>query len=234
MTFPKPTIEQVNEEAYLLRFGSQINEQTADQILWTTRQLKRLHGIQDLIPSYTTILLTLKTPAEQQHKQLDDIENILNASSEQTALPLDQRKVVVIPVYYGNEVGPDLQEVATHCQMTPEEVIQRHSATLYRAYTIGFTPGFSFLGSTPDELHIPRKRTPRHKVPKGSVAIAENQTAVYPSVTPGGWQIIGRTPMELVDWSSEHLGLIATGDSVRFEAISREAFLEQGGTLDGF
>ena len=231
---PKPSVEQVNEQAYLLRFGNQINEQTADQILWSSQQLNTLAGVQDLIPSYTTILLTFSIEAKQQSKRLDDIQNILNTSLEQPARASDQRKTIVIPVYYGDEVGPDLNEVAEHCHMTPNEIIHHHSETTYRAYAIGFTPGFSFLGSTPDALHIPRKNTPRHKVPKGSVAIAENQTAVYPSVTPGGWRIIGRTPLELVDWDSEHLGLIATGDSVRFEPISRDEFLAQGGMLDGF
>ncbi|WOD09091.1 carboxyltransferase domain-containing protein [Marinomonas sp. GJ51-6] len=102
--------------------------------------------------------------------------------------------------------------------MSMEEVIKRHSETTYRAYAIGFTPSFAFLGNTPKELHVPRKTTPRLKVPIGSVALAENQTAVYPSVTPGGWQIIGRTPVQLVDWGSENLALIAMGDSVRFES----------------
>ena len=121
-----------------------------------------------------------------------------------------------------------------HGHLSINGVIKRHNETVYRAYAIGFTPGFAFLGNTPDELHVPRKTTPRLKVPVGSVAIAENQTAVYPSVTPGGWQIIGRTPVNLIDWGSENLALIAMGDAVRFEAISRDEFLVQGGQLDGF
>ncbi len=127
-----------------------------------------------------------------------------------------------------------MEDVAKHCQLSMEEIIKRHSEAVYRAYAIGFTPGFAFLGNTPDELHVPRKTTPRLKVPIGSVAIAENQTAVYPSVTPGGWQIIGRTPINLIDWGSKNLALIAMGDSVRFESISRDEFLVQGGQLDGF
>jgi len=94
--------------------------------------------------------------------------------------------------------------------------------------------GFAFLGNTPEALHVPRKTTPRLKVPIGSVAIAERQTAVYPSVTPGGWQILGRTPIALVNWASDSLALINAGDSVRFEPMTKEEFLAQGGNLDGF
>ena len=234
MTQSHVSLEQVSDQACLIRFGDDINEQTADQILWVTQQLRSLPSVQDLVPSYTTLLVTFDPDRTQGSALHNDINRIISSLSLDSSPRHQDRHTVVIPVYYGHEVGPDLDDVAKHCGLTPDEVIQRHSEQTYRAYATGFAPGFSFLGNTPAELHIPRKSTPRHKVPKGSVAIAENQTAVYPSVTPGGWQILGRTPTELIDWQSDNIGLIATGDQVRFKAISKEEFLALGGVLDGF
>ncbi|MGO3344515.1 MAG: 5-oxoprolinase subunit PxpB [Marinomonas sp.] len=234
MTQHIPTIEQVSDQAVLIRFDNAINEQTADDILWLTTQLKALSSVQDLVPSYTTLLVTFDPDQTQGAYLIDEIKRLILPLSHHHSSTKKEPNTIIIPVYYGDDVGPDLHAVAAHCGLTPDAVIRLHSQQTYRAYAIGFTPGFSFLGNTLPALHIPRKSTPRHKVPKGSVAIAENQTAVYPSVTPGGWQIIGRTPTELINWQSENLGLIATGDHVRFKPISQEEFLAQGGVLDGF
>ncbi|MEO9654019.1 5-oxoprolinase subunit PxpB [Marinomonas sp.] len=228
-----PSIEMVSDHACLLRFSEIINEQVSNQIALVTSYLKVLPGIVDLVPSYTTLLVVFDSDHFDRYAICKTIRDTITEIDPEQSLQADIREVV-IPVYYGTEVGPDLDDVAAHCQLSIEEIIQRHSQTLYRAYAIGFTPGFAFLGNTPDELHVPRKTTPRLKVPTGSVAIAENQTAVYPSVTPGGWQIIGRTPINLIDWGSKNLALIAMGDAVRFEAISRDEFLVLGGQLDGF
>ena len=231
--YNRPQVDLVSESACLLRFSDAVNNETADRISIVAKALRELPGIVDLIPSYTTLLtvfdadhydrFAIVARIRQLIEQLDYDEKQLSAARE-----------VVIPVYYGPEVGPDLDEVAQHCRLSVNEIISLHSETSYRAYAIGFTPGFAFLGNTPEVLHVPRKNTPRLKVPLGSVAIAERQTAVYPSVTPGGWQIIGRTPVTLVDWSSESLALIQGGDTVRFTPISRAEFIAQGGTLDGF
>lgn len=229
-----PQLQIVSPEACLLRFSETINEATADQIIWAVQKLKKLAGIQDLVPSYTTILVNFDSTAISRNDLVAKLESILAESTRVDMSSQAQGKTLVIPVYYGEEVGPDLAEVAAHCKLSIADVIARHSMQTYRAYAVGFTPGYSFLGNTAKALHIPRKSSPRLKVPKGSVAIAENQTAVYPSVTPGGWRIIGRTPLEMIDWDSETLGIIATGDKVKFEAISKEEFLAQGGTLDGF
>lgn len=228
-----PHIEMVSNHACLLTFSQVISEATSNYIALVTQKLTGLDGIIDLIPSYTTLLVVFDDDEYDRFAIFKTLRQSIEAVDPDDFSLNDQRDVV-IPVYYGKEVGPDLEDVAKHCQLSINEVIKRHSETVYRAYAIGFTPGFAFLGNTPDELHVPRKTTPRLKVPVGSVAIAENQTAVYPSVTPGGWQIIGRTPVNLIDWGSENLALIAMGDAVRFEAISRDEFLVQGGQLDGF
>ncbi len=228
-----PHIEMVSNHACLLTFSQVISEATSNYIALVTQKLTGLDGVIDLVPSYTTLLVVFDDDEYDRFAIVKALRQSIEAVDPNDFSLNDQREVV-IPVYYGKEVGPDLEDVAKHCQLSINEVIKRHSETVYRAYAIGFTPGFAFLGNTPDELHVPRKTTPRLKVPVGSVAIAENQTAVYPSVTPGGWQIIGRTPVNLIDWGSENLALIAMGDAVRFEAISRDEFLVQGGQLDGF
>ncbi|QUX90265.1 allophanate hydrolase subunit 1 [Marinomonas sp. A3A] len=228
-----PNIEMVSNQACLLTFNQVISEATSNYIAQVTLHLTKLAGIVDLVPSYTTLLVVFDDDHYDRFAIFKTIRQTIEAIDPNDFSVKDQREVV-IPVYYGKEVGPDIEDVAKHCHLSIDEIIQRHSETTYRAYAIGFTPGFAFLGNTPDELHVPRKTTPRLKVPIGSVALAENQTAVYPSVTPGGWQIIGRTPVNLIDWGSKNLALIAMGDSVRFEPISRDEFLVLGGQLDGF
>lgn len=228
-----PNIEMVSNQACLLTFSQVISEATSNYIAQVTQRLKSLAGIIDLVPSYTTLLVVFDDDHFDRFAIFKTIRQTIEAIDPNDFSIKDQREVV-IPVYYDKEVGPDIEDVARHCQLSIDEVIRRHHETTYRAYAIGFTPGFAFLGNTPDELHVPRKTTPRLKVPVGSVALAENQTAVYPSVTPGGWQIIGRTPVNLIDWGSKNLALIAMGDSVRFDPISRDEFLVLGGQLDGF
>ncbi|REG83789.1 5-oxoprolinase subunit PxpB [Marinomonas pollencensis] len=231
--FGQITIEMVNEQSCLLRFADHIDDTVADAIGLVTLRLRDLDGIIDTIPSYTSLLVTFAIEQYDQVAICQQIQSLLN-NLDMADIKSRVSREIVIPVYYAEEVGPDLQEVADHCGMTVEEVIQLHSQTTYRAYAIGFTPGFAFLGNTPEVLHVPRKNTPRLKVPTGSVAIAERQTAVYPGVSPGGWQILGRTPTPLVDWQSDSLALIEVGDNVRFEAISQAEFIAQGGQLDGF
>ncbi|NLQ17809.1 5-oxoprolinase subunit PxpB [Marinomonas sp. M1K-6] len=228
-----PNLAMVSNQACLLTFSQVISEATSNYIVQVTQHLSTLAGIVDLVPSYTTLLVVFNDDDYDRFAIFKAINQAIDAIDPNDFSLKDQREVV-IPVYYGKEVGPDIEDVAKHCKLSVDEVIKHHHETTYRAYAIGFTPGFAFLGNTPEELHVPRKTTPRLKVPIGSVALAENQTAVYPSVTPGGWQIIGRTPVNLIDWGSENLALIAIGDSVRFEPISRDEFLVLGGQLDGF
>jgi len=226
-------ISLVSDQACLLQFSNVISDAVADQISLVTTALRELEGIIDLIPSYTTLLVVFDTSCFDRFAIQKALQGVLDSIDWSSAGNRVSQEVV-IPVYYGPEVGPDLEDVAKHCQLDTDEVIRLHSTTTYRAYAIGFTPGFAFLGNTPEALHVPRKTTPRLKVPIGSVAIAERQTAVYPSVTPGGWQILGRTPIALVNWASDSLALINAGDSVRFEPMTKEEFLAQGGNLDGF
>lgn len=139
------------------------------------------------------------------------------------ALP---ERVVEIPVCYGGAFGPDLEDAARYCGLPAAEIIRQHTAPLYPVYFLGFLPGFAYLGGLPAALAVPRRSAPRLAVPAGSVGIAGEQTGVYPLETPGGWQIIGRTPLKLYDPQREPPSLLALGDSVKFVAVFPERFAE--------
>ena len=140
---------------------------------------------------------------------------------------------VEIPVLYGGPWGPDLEEVAAHCGMTPEQVIAAHSAPCYRICMLGFTPGFAYLGGMDPRLATPRRKEPRIRIPAGSVGIAGSQTGVYPIESPGGWQLIGRTPLRLFDLGSDPPILLQAGRSIRFVPIDAPTYhrLERRGRL---
>jgi inhibitor of KinA len=143
--------------------------------------------------------------------------------------PLPTPRQIEIPVCYGGEFGPDLNDVAEMHGMTAAEVIELHSSPIYVVYFLGFAPGFAYLGGLPAALASSRLETPRAKVPQGSVGIGGNQTAVYPFSTPGGWRLIGRTPLEMFRRNAEPMSLLQIGDQVRFRTISEKEFAELGG-----
>jgi KipI family sensor histidine kinase inhibitor len=142
-----------------------------------------------------------------------------------------ERRTVVLPVYYAPEVGIDLESLAERAGLSVSKVIDLHASSEYRVYAIGFAPGFAYLGEVDERIAAPRLATPRASVPRGSVAIADRQTAVYPSVSPGGWNLIGRCPVPMFDPGAQPCMPVAVGDTVHFEPISRERFLTLGGDL---
>ena len=139
--------------------------------------------------------------------------------------------LVRLPVYYSHESGEDLQRVADLHNLTPDDVIDIHSCGEYLVYAIGFAPGFAYLGEVDSRIATPRHKTPRIAVPKGAVAVADNQTAVYPDVSPGGWNLIGLCPTPLFDPARDPAMPCAVGDRIRFFPISRDEFLRLGGKL---
>jgi KipI family sensor histidine kinase inhibitor len=132
---------------------------------------------------------------------------------------LPQAKLITVPVFYGGDYGPDLEWVAGHLGISTEEVVRLHTETVYRVYMIGFTPGYPYMGELPAPLVVPRRSTPRTRVPKGSVGMAQRQTGIYPVESPGGWQIIGWTPIELFDPKRQMPSLLEMGDRVKFESV---------------
>jgi KipI family sensor histidine kinase inhibitor len=186
------------------------------QELMLQLQQARLPGVREFAPGYRSLLvvfdpLTL-SPAELKAR-------ITDVAGRPASAGLPQAKLLTVPVFYGGEYGPDLEGVAGHLGISTDEVIRLHTETMYRVYMIGFTPGYPYMGELPAALAVPRRSTPRTRVPKGSVGIAQRQTGIYSVESPGGWQIIGWTPIELFDPTRQLPSLLEMGDRVKFEAV---------------
>ena len=186
------------------------------QELMLQLQQARLPGVREFAPGYRSLLvvfdpLTL-SPSELKAR-------ITEVAARPGSARLPQAKLLTVPVFYGGEHGPDLEWVAGHLGISTDEVIRLHTETMYRVYMIGFTPGYPYMGELPAALAVPRRSTPRTRVPKGSVGIAQRQTGIYSVESPGGWQIIGWTPIELFDPTRQLPSLLEMGDRVKFEAV---------------
>jgi inhibitor of KinA len=186
-------------------------------------QLEPVAGVRNLHPAYCSVLVKFDA-LQLRHGELEAILRRYLARLHEVKLP--EPRQVEIPVCYGGEFGPDLEEVAARRGIKSEQVIGLHSASAYRVYFLGFVPGFAYLGELPQQLVTPRLATPRKKVLAGSVGIAGNQTGVYPFATPGGWRLLGRTPVPMFRAEQEGLSLLSIGDCVRFTPISPERFAE--------
>lgn len=222
----------ISENTIMVYFTNTINAETSEKVTQALYTLQSSLGdfILDAIPSYHSILITVDILQTAMADFQQQVEVLLNQPSS-TSMSL-QHLEIELPVYYGEDVALDAAEVCEHSGLSWAEVAEVHSQITYRVYAIGFAPGFAYLGNLDSRLQMPRKSTPRSRVPKGSVAIAEQQTAVYPKASPGGWHIIGRTPISLVDFERDNLSLFYIGAQVRFKAISRQQFLDMGGDLD--
>jgi KipI family sensor histidine kinase inhibitor len=174
-----------------------------------------------MVPTYRSLLVHYD-PLRLSHRDLVDfVRTILRKGEE---YPLPEPRMVEIPTLYGVEFGPDLPFVAEYNGLSIDEVIRIHSSTVYPVYMLGFSPGYAYLGGLPEEIATPRLPTPRTLVPTGSVALAGRQTGVYPIATPGGWRLIGRTPLKLFDPQRDPPTLLRVGDQVRFVPISEEEY----------
>jgi inhibitor of KinA len=193
----------------------------------------QLPGVIELAPAYTSVavfydpvsVIEASRDAGAANEWLADrIREVLGAKIDPGVAVKEEPRLVTIPVCYGGQFGPDLDDVAKHTGFSPEEVIRRHTTAEYRVHCIGFSPGFPYLGGLPSELATPRRATPRKAVPAGSVGIGGNQTGVYPLSSPGGWHIIGRTPCRLFAVELDPPTSLRAGDRVGFRAITREEF----------
>lgn len=195
--------------------SDQTNLDTHYRVLKLLRLLEAepIPSVRNLHPAYQSILIVFD-PLTQDHAHLERILTQYVARLDSVALP--EPRIVEIPVHYGGEHGPDLADLAALHGLTPDRVIALHSAASYIVYFVGFVPGFAYLGGLPPELATPRLESPRKRVPKGSVAIGGTHTGVYPFETPGGWRLIGRTPLEIFDPDSRELSRLRIGDRVRF------------------
>lgn len=225
----KYRLDTVAIDALLVRLFERIDEGNIPWLLAAASRLRGAFGEQliDLVPSYTTLMLHYDI------QQLDDRDARLMVRQALQDLQPEQGEASghrhQLPVWYHTSVGPDLARLARLKGITEQAVINAHGARDYRVFALGFAPGFAYLGLLDQDLAAPRLATPRKQVPAGSVGIAEQQTAVYPSVSPGGWNLLGRTAVQLFDPVREGYSLLKPGDSVRFVAIERSEFLRQGG-----
>ncbi|WP_339386545.1 5-oxoprolinase subunit PxpB [Vibrio caribbeanicus] len=225
-------IEPVNETSCIIYFGESINDENADTIRSAIPLIKESLAdiLVDIIPSYTSILVIYDFRKVKQRACIKRLTHCLTLLSQHSGSNHSNR-VIDIPTYYGDEVALDMAYICKSNGLSVEQVIELHCQKTYNVYAIGFSPGFAYLGSVDDKIKVSRKPTPRLSVPMGSVGIADDQTAVYPSSTPGGWQIIGRTPIKMMDFQSENLTKVSVGDKVRFNSISKQQYLELGGVL---
>ncbi|WEX17468.1 allophanate hydrolase subunit 1 [Pseudomonas sp. G11] len=224
----KPRIEVVAIDCLMVRLFEVIAEANMPWMLAATQRLRSGFGtaLVDLVPSYTTLMvhydLTALSPA-QARGLIDQALTGLQPQAQGSG------QCHVLPVWYDLSVGPELSLLSRRSGLSVEDVIRRHSAHEYQVFALGFAPGFAFMGLVDEALATARLNTPRKRVAAGSVGIAERQTAAYPVVSPGGWNLIGRTPAKLFDRERDGYSLMQPGDTVRFAAVSHAEFINLGG-----
>ena len=211
------------DSAFIIKAGDNISIETNRIIrkLLLRIDKENLDGIIDLIPSYNELMICYD-PQKIGFRRLLDALKSLSKEIEPIELPLSS--IIHVPVVYGDEFGLDLSEVAVYNGLTNEEVVRIHFSVDYLVYMLGFTPGFCYLGGMDERIATPRKKTPRTKIPAGAVGIADKQTGIYPIESPGGWQLIGITPLKLFDPNRKPEFLIQAGDYIRFSPISKNEF----------
>jgi KipI family sensor histidine kinase inhibitor len=223
-------LHSAGENALIMYLGSETSPAVSARVQAAAAAVGQALGedLIDLVPSYASLLIiydALRTD------HLSVAHRVRQAVAGLQAGQQGEGRCVVLPVYYAPEAGADLESLAARSELSTEEVIALHSGTEYRVYAIGFAPGFAYLGEVDARIAAPRLATPRQKVPRGAVAIADRQTAVYPAVSPGGWNLIGRCPVRMFDPAADPVMPVAVGDRVRFEPVSRERYLALGGDL---
>jgi inhibitor of KinA len=213
----------MGDRSVLVELGDEISPQV-------NRRVREFHvvllqnpieGLLEIVPAYRSFLIIydpLKLDLVMIKNRMEDLQKKIGG------IKIPEPKRLEIPVVYGGEYGPDLEWVARYHDIRVEEVIQLHTGTSYQVYMIGFMPGFPYMGELPESLATPRRETPRTVIPQGSVAIAQRQTGIYPVESPGGWQILGRTPLKLFNPLQSPPTLLEMGDLVQFFSIGEEEF----------
>jgi len=217
-----PRILPLGDGALTLEFGSRIDPQLHRRVMAARAALARLPGITDLVPTYRSLTVHFD-PLATDHEAVR--RELARAAATDAAATIHGSRTWEVPVCFGGEEGPDLATVAAATGYREPELIEALCGLELRVYLIGFLPGFPYLGELPERLRLPRRSSPRLAVPANSVAIAGAQMAIYPWRSPGGWHLLGRTPLRLFDAADESQpALFAPGDTVRFKAISAPEF----------
>jgi len=223
-------LHSAGENALILYLGSETSPAVSARVQAAAEAIEQALGdkLLDLVPSYASLLIIYDAYSTD---HLAVAQTVRNCTASLTLQDSNEGNIVVLPVYYHPEAGEDLEALAAGANLSVDEVIKLHSGCEYRVYAIGFAPGFAYLGEVDQRIAAPRLSTPRQRVPRGAVAIADRQTAVYPAVSPGGWNLIGRCPLRMFNPQAEPTMPVAVGDRVRFEPIDRDRFLTLGGEL---
>jgi len=220
---PRPRYLCAGDTGLVVEFGNEISEDINRRVHDLARYVeeRRLTGVVDLVPTYRSLLVTydpLRTTISELEQAVAALEAELGTVERPPA------KVVEIPTAYGGEFGPDLAFVAEHAKLHEDEVVRIHAGPDYLVYMMGFTAGFPYLGGMSPRIAAPRLKTPRTSIPAGSVGIAQQQTGIYPADSPGGWQIIGRTPVRIFDPACDPPVAVEAGNYVRFMPIEGSAY----------
>jgi len=224
-------ISPLGDSALLIHFGNKIDEGINKKVLHLFQQIKStsLSYIKDVVPAYSSIAVHYnvvqvleKSKTQTAFKTVSkEIKKLLNGETEMLA---QATRKIKIGVCYSAAFGIDLEEMANKKNIFVDEIISLHMSKKYRVYTIGFLPGFAYMGEVDEKIAIPRRQQPRTNIPAGSVGIAGKQTGIYPLNSPGGWQIIGRTPVKLFDKGSDEPVFFKPGDEVEFYSITEDEF----------
>lgn len=211
------------DSSILLQFGSTIDPAINRKIAATVQLMREQHinGVTDVIPAFCSLLINYDPRVisyEQIKRRMEALVKIDVTAGD------TRKRVFEIPVCYGGEYGPDIQNIADHAGLSVEEVIQIHTSRDYLIYMLGFLPGFTYLGGLDERIYTPRLANPRIRIPAGSVGIGGSQTGIYPMDSPGGWQLMGMTPVKTYDPDREVPILVEAGDYIRFVAIDEDEF----------
>ena len=225
-------IYPLGDQALTIEWSSTINEAANQKVMQVFRywQDNPIVGVTDIIPAYSSLTLVYDAAIiQQQSRGLSPstwLSQQIKAVNEKEATTQEETAPLVVPVCYDPSLAPDLAFAADFAKVSVEEFIQLHSSKIYKVYMLGFLPGFAYMASVDKKIRLPRKDNPRKMVAAGSVGIAGEQTGIYPLDAPGGWQLIGKTPIKLFDISKEDPCFFTPGDQVKFEPISLDAFHE--------
>ncbi|MFQ2200063.1 5-oxoprolinase subunit PxpB [Aeromonas hydrophila] len=204
----------LGERTLVVQFPAPATIGCQQRIWWMAQRLRR-HGYDDIVPGMNNLTVFFNPQLEDGPRLCSKLKRLWRSAKEYSF----KVREVVIPVHYGGEAGPDLEVVARHAAMTPAEVVTAHSKAIYTVFFLGFQPGFAYLGGLPNHLATPRLAVPRLTVPAGSVGIGGEQTGIYPTASPGGWQLIGRTELCMFDPGRKRPSLLLPGDRVRFTPV---------------
>ena len=223
MRYNKFKYRLMGDRSILIELGDAIAPEINQKVreLYVALEEDPIKGVVEIVPAYRSLLI-IYDPFKLNLKKLQDSIEVIKERTKKISFP--KPKIMEVPVLYGGEYGPDLKWVAKYHNIRPDEVIQIHTEKIYQIYMIGFMPGFPYMGELPEKLQTPRRETPRTVMPKGSVAIAQRQIGIYPVESPGGWNIIGRTPLNLFNANQSPPSVFGMGDYVKFFSISEDDF----------